>query len=240
MKKNKTASELREFISCIFFPNRCIFCDRLMPPFESVCDDCRENLPWIKGEICRECGASKNDCTCGKRHGSFYDGTASPFYYDGNVRECLRRFKFNSEKHNDKGIAELMADTFRERYADIHFDYIAYVPMDKKREKHRGFNQSRLLAMRLSEMLNIPFGDGLIVKLYQTDVQHECTEIERKGNLLGAFDINKSYDIDGKTVLLVDDIKTSGATLNECGKMLFLRGAECVFCLTAATVNSKI
>ncbi len=240
MKMKKTASEIIEYISAAFFPNRCLFCDRLMPPSGSVCDDCRENLPWIKGEICRECGASENDCTCGKHRGNFYDGTASTFYYADNVRECLHRFKFNSEKHSDRGIAELMADTFRERYADIAFDYVAYVPMDKKREKQRGFNQSRLLAQRLSEILNIPFGDRLIIKLYPTDVQHECTEIERKGNLLGAFDINKSFDIPGKTVLLIDDIKTSGSTLNECGKMLYLRGAERVFCLTAATVNSKI
>ena len=133
-----------------------------------------------------------------------------------------------------------MAQTCRKRYGDIEFDYVAYVPMDKKREKQRGFNQSMLLAKGIAEELNIPFGKNLLVKLYRTDVQHELNEVERKGNLLGAFDVSSAYNLEGRTVLLVDDVKTSGATLNECGKMLYLNGAERVFCLTAALVNSKI
>lgn len=236
----KTASDIREFIACIFFPNRCLFCNKLMPPFESVCSDCTEKLPWIKGEICTYCGASKNDCKCEKWHGNFYDATVSSLYYADKVRECIHRFKFASDKHADRRLAEIMAETANERYAGIAFDYIAYVPMDRKRERQRGYNQSLLLARHLSESLKIPLGDKLIVKLYITDIQHECSEIERKGNLLGAFDINNTYDIRGKNILLVDDIKTSGSTLNECGKMLYLRGAERVFCLTAAMVNSKI
>ncbi|MCQ2485383.1 MAG: double zinc ribbon domain-containing protein [Clostridia bacterium] len=236
----KITSDIREFLACVFFPNRCLFCNKVMPPFENICDDCEENLPWIRGEICPYCGASRNDCKCGKKHGSFYDATASSLYYVDDVRECMHRFKFASDKLAYKGIADIMTETFHERYAGIAFDYIAYVPMDRKREKRRGYNQSRLLAQRLSENLNIPFGDKLIIKLYETDVQHECTEIERKGNLLGAFDINNAYDVREKNILLVDDIKTSGSTLNECGKMLYLRGAERVFCLTAAMVNSKI
>lgn len=240
MKMMKMKNDVLEFISSIFYPNRCIFCGELMPPLENLCDGCSENLPWIKGEICPNCGSAKEDCTCGKRHGNYYDGVASVFYYRDNVRECIHRFKFGGDKYAYRELSFLMSDCFRERYSDISFDYIVYVPMDRKRQKKRGYNQSELMARELSELLTIPFGKNLIEKIFPTDVQHECTELERRGNLLGAFDINPDYDVNGKTFLLVDDVKTSGATLNECGKMLYLRGADKVFCLTAAVVNSKI
>ena len=237
----KVISDILEFVSCIFYPNRCIFCDELMPPTENLCDRCADSLPWIKGDVCPECGSKKEDCQCGRNHGNYYDGVASVFYYKDNVRECIHRFKFHGNKYAYKELGFLMAERFRECYSYIDFDYITYVPMDSKRKRKRGYNQSALLAERIAEELNIPLGINLIEKIFPTEVQHECTtEIERKGNLLGAFDINSEYDVCGKTVLLIDDVKTSGSTLNECGKMLYLHGAERVFCLTAAVVNSII
>ena len=236
----KVISDVLEFVSCIFYPNRCVFCDELMPPTDNLCDRCAESLPWIKGDVCPECGSKKEDCRCGRNHGNYYDGVASVFYYKDNVRECIHRFKFHGNKYAYKELGALMAKRVKECYGDKEFDYIAYVPMDKKRKRKRGYNQSELLAMQVAEELKLPFGRNLVEKIFPTDVQHECTEIERKGNLLGAFDINSEYDIEGKTILLVDDVKTSGSTLNECGKMLYLRGADKVFCLTAAVVNSKI
>lgn len=239
--KMKKRSDIIEFLTCLFFPNRCIFCGSLMPPNEeSLCDECRETLPWIQGKICLRCGAAKNDCKCGGRQGGFYDGLAAVFYYDDTVRECIHRFKFNSDRFASVELAELMSQTCAERYSDIKFDYVAYVPMERKRQRRRGYNQSRLLAQYISANLNLPFGDKLIEKVYHTEIQHKQSEIERRGNLLGAFDINPKYDVTGKTVLLVDDVKTSGATVNECGKMLYLRGAKAVFCLTTALVNSKM
>jgi len=232
-------SDIFDFISCIFYPNRCVFCDSLLPPSENICEECYDTLPFVKGEICYRCGLKKEECVC-KKQGGFYDGIVSVFYYKDSVKNAIRNFKFHGNKYAYRKLAPLMAECFKERYADIHFDCIAYVPMERKRKRKRGYNQSELLAKELSDILKIPCADNLILKIFPTELQHECTELERKGNLLGAFDINKDFDINGKTVLLVDDVKTSGATLNECGKMLFLYGAERVFCLTAAVVDSKI
>ena len=126
-------------------------------------------------------------------------------------------------------------------YPNILFDYVTYIPMTEKQEKKRGYNQGRLLAKKLAELSSIPLGDKLIVKLYKTDTQHKCNNIsERYGNLLGAYDVNPEYDIVGKIILLVDDVKTSGATLNECSKMLYLNGAESVYCITATLGNKKV
>lgn len=236
MKRN----DLKEYFLCLLFPNHCRFCGELTESGKDICDECEEKLPVIEGEICYNCGSAKADCKCKGRHGKYYDRIASAFYYEEPVKHCIAEFKFNGDRSSYKVLAELMAESCKQRYDGIKFDYITYVPMDKRKERARGFNQSKLLAKEISEELDIPFGDKLLVKLYETDNQHDCGNIERTGNLLGAFDINSDYDVSGKTVLLIDDIKTSGSTLSECGKMLYLYGAERVFCLTAALRKSTI
>ena len=236
----KIDSDTLDYLRCMIYPNRCIFCNEIMQPGKSICDRCFEKLPWIRGETCPECGSLKEDCQCEKRHGSYYESSASVFYYRDEVRNCLHRFKFQGDKYAYRELGRLMAECLKERFSGIDFDYVAYVPMDKKSRKRRGYNQSELLARRIADETGIPFGKNLIEKIHITGVQHECNMFERKGNLLGAFDVNPAFSVEGKTLLLVDDIRTSGATLSECGKMLYLYGADKVFCLTAAAVNSTI
>lgn len=233
-------NDMIKFLASVFFPNRCIFCDELIDPFEDYCDACTQSIPFIKGEICKYCGAAKDDCGCKKRHSHYYELIASPLYYEADVKSCIHRFKFRGDRNLSKPLGKLMAGAVDERFGDIEFDYVTYIPMFRKKEHKRGFNQSRLLAREVAELCKIPFADKMLIKLYDTDNQHDCSRLERTGNLIGAFDVNKSFDITNKTVLLIDDIKTSGATLNECGKMLYLNGANRVICLTAALRNSKI
>ena len=228
------------FLVSMLFPNRCIFCNEPIDPFDDYCDNCAVNVPFIKGEICTRCGAAVADCVCNKRKSVYYEKVAAPLYYDGDVKSCIHRFKFKDDRMTAKPLAKLMANTLQKHFANIHFDYVTYIPMYKSKERKRGFNQSRLLATEISKLCNIPLADGLLVKLYDTDCQHDCTGLERTGNLIGVFDVDKSFDIVDKTILLIDDVKTSGATLNECGKMLYLNDVKSVICLTAAIRNSKI
>lgn len=232
--------DILTFISSLFFPNRCIFCGEPIAPFDFECDLCVNSVPLITGEICPCCGAGLVVCECKKKPAHYYDRIVAPLYYDGLVKDCIHRFKFKGERSIYSGLARLMADTLFERYCDIDFDCITYVPMFRRKEKERGFNQSRLLAKEISRLSGIEFADGMLLKLYNTDNQHDCTGLERTGNLLGAFDMNDKFDVSDKTVLLIDDVKTSGATLNECGKILYLNDAKSVICLTAALRNSKI
>ena len=241
MKIKDFLKDIFEYFLSVFFPNKCIFCGELIGPFDEMCKDCKSSLPWIDGEICHYCGSSENDCYCKKRHGHFYDGIISPLYYVGNVRKCIHDLKFKDERHNADVFGNLMNQIRIKEYPNILFDYVTYIPMTEKQEKKRGYNQGRLLAKKLAELSSIPLGDKLIVKLYKTDTQHKCNNIsERYGNLLGAYDVNPEYDIVGKIILLVDDVKTSGATLNECSKMLYLNGAESVYCITATLGNKKV
>lgn len=240
--KNKTIfSDIIEYILSLFFPNRCIFCGEVIAPFDDVCSKCKKELPWINGEICHLCGSSKSDCYCKKRHSYFYDGIIAPLYYVGSVRDSIHDLKFHDERRNAKVFGSLMNKIMIKEYSGITFDYVTYIPMDKKHESKRGYNQGKLLAKRISQLSSITFGDNLIFKLYNTETQHKCSNMaERFGNLLGVYDVNPEYDVEGKTILLIDDVKTSGATLNECSKMLYLHGASAVYCLTAALGNKKV
>ena len=233
--------DVADYSLSLFFPNRCVFCNEVIGPYDNCCSSCEKSLPWIKGEICLCCGSAKSDCKCKKRHGNFYDGIIAPLYYVGEVRRSIHNFKFYDDRNSYKAFASLMDEARKKYYNDIPFDYIACTPMSCKHRKKRGYNQSELLARRISELSGIPYADDLILKIYPTRIQHKCVHwTERKGNLLGAFDVNQKYSVEGKRILLIDDVKTSGATLSECGKMLFLYDAESVYCLTAAVVNSKI
>ncbi len=240
MKNKKLIEDVFEYILSLFFPNRCRFCDNVIQALDEICDDCMKSLPWINGEICSFCGSLKADCGCNGRHGQYYDGIVAPLYYTDTVRTCIHRYKFRDDKLLYKCLADLMSKACIERYGDIKFDYITYTPMIKKSQKKRGYNQSELLAGRIAENLDIPFAGSLLIKKYDTKFQRKCSGFERTGNIVGVFDVNDIYDVENKTILLIDDVKTSGCTLSECGKMLYLNGAQRVYCLTAALVKSKI
>lgn len=240
MRFKNTLKDIGEYILSLFFPNRCIFCEKIVAPFEGVCKSCEETLPWINGDICHLCGHKESDCICKKHHGKFYDAIVSPLYYVDNVRTCIHNFKFKDERVFAKTLAKLMNNTRISEYSDVNFDYVTYIPMNRKHQKKRGYNQGRLLAKELSEISLIPFADELLLKVYETDTQHLCgNAVLRQGNLLGAFDVNPEFSVKGKKILLVDDVKTSGCTLNECSKMLYLNGADLIYCITASLVKNE-
>lgn len=224
-------------VKAMIFPKKCIFCGSLM--FESrknTCDRCTKALPYVTGRICVDCGCEKKDCSCtGIVH--YYDRIAAPLYYENEVRDCIHKIKFGSRKKYAENLAEYMYDAMRERFDGEKFDFIAYVPLFNTDLKYRGYNQSEIMARRISEITGIPVKNGLIKKIYKTDKQSRQSVTRRTGNVMGAFDV--SEDISGCSVLLIDDIKTSGSTLSECGKMLYLNGAENVCCLCAAVVRFK-
>ncbi|HOJ35800.1 MAG TPA: phosphoribosyltransferase family protein, partial [Clostridiales bacterium] len=118
-------------------------------------------------------------------------------------------------------------------YSEIAFDCVCFVPESEDVLKERGYNQSRLLAESVSRHLNVPCGE-LLKKLYTTKPQRTLSAAERQGNVLGVFETNPEEITAGKKILLIDDIKTTGATLDECAKSLLIAGADRVFCAVAA------
>ncbi len=219
-------------------PKRCAYCGGVISENMLMCQSCEKTVSRIKGEICIKCGRAKTECSCRKSE-MYFDGLVAPFYFEGVVRKGVHRFKFRKSPDNAKAYGYEMSETVKKRYHDISFDFITEVPVSKKRIRERGYNQCSLLGKELSERLDIEHKTDVFVKLYETDNQHGLPYYLRKGNLMGVFDVSDPECVKDKTILLCDDISTSGETLNECAKMLWLYGAKEVYCIAVALTKQK-
>ena len=231
------ALEIKDFILSLVLTKQCRYCGELIRRKENLCENCKNTLPVIKGERCKFCGAGKERCDCNGRR-MRYDGVTAPFYYENGIRTSLQLLKFGGRDYMAYTLAQDMAKSVAEDFNDISFDFITYIPFTGYQKRHRPYNQSELLAVSLSNILKIPY-KSVMVKLFETGVQHSMGSAERSGNVFGVYDVKSSDLIKGKTILLVDDIKTTGATLNECARILKIRGAERVYCVTAALTGKN-
>ena len=121
----------------------------------------------------------------------------------------------------------------------MDFDFVTSVPATPASVKKRGFDQSALLARGVAKELGLVYDCNVIKKIYETKSQHFLSNLLRRGNLTGAFDIVDKSKVKGRTVLLCDDVSTTGETLDECAKMLYLAGAEKIYCSVIALTQIK-
>ena len=231
-------NKVKDFILWLLLGKRCLYCNTLITKNEDLCNNCKENLPRISGEKCKFCGAGKDRCNCKKHHMNF-DGITSPFYYENGIKQGLQLLKFGNKIHLARVFAKDMSQCVRKDFENIKFDFVCYVPFSPLQVAERSYNQSQLLAEELSKILDIPVKNAL-VKLFDVKTQHNMSIMQRKGNVHGIYDVKDDFDVKGKTILLVDDIMTTGETLDNCALILKIRGAEKVYCTTAAlTIRQK-
>ncbi len=221
----------------LFFPCRCCLCGCVVGLGESLCAACRSKAPYVLPPVCDLCGRGEDYCTCRRRHRT-YERCVMPFYYDGLGEQGIGQLKNAADSSVADGFAVEMAEVLRREYGGIAFDCVMPVPLYKGDERQRGYNPSALLARSLARLTGIPYLP-LLRKMIRTVPQKELTAVQRSGNLLGVFTVDKPACVVGKTVLLVDDTITTGATLDECAKMLKIYGAVAVYAITAAAAVKK-
>lgn len=221
----------------LFFPARCPVCNEIGQRHLHLCERCENNIERID-DRCLGCGLPRTGCRCSRNNFSLC--LAAPFLYKDEVRNAIHRFKFGDEPDLCKFFGKEMADCVAFEFGDVKFDVITCVPQTKKKHRKRGYNQSALLAKQISRELSVPFNELLLFKTRETADQHNLHGKDRLKNLKNAFSAANEEDIKGKTILLCDDIKTTGATLNECRKTLFKAGAKAVCCATIAVTPEKV
>lgn len=184
----------------------------------------------MQDPVCNRCGRSKSECVC-RGHRRQYDRCVVALRYEDGAKRAVLALKKFDDAIMIESMATEMVNALR-RHADAaSFDMVTFVPMHKTEERKREYNQSKLLAKEIASQIGVPFVVAL-AKVYDTRSQKSLRQFERSGNLLGAFDcIADVYD---RSVLLVDDVITTGATLHECAKMLKISQARSVTALVFA------
>ena len=184
-----------------------------------ICGECLDTLPFTKNG--------------GEMNGEFFELCVAPLYYEGDVRESLLRFKFKDATGYAEEYGKLLADCIRDNLAG-RYDLISWVPLSRKRLKERGYDQAMLLAMAAALEL-----DDVAVSTLEKPLEAEKQSTmgspeKRRANIAGAYRAVDPELIDGKRILLIDDIVTTGATLSECAKTLLSAGAKQVLCAAVA------
>ena len=236
--------EIREQVLGYIYPPKCIACDKITDLHDGkyVCSDCKEFFKYIDGETCRSCGVSgtyKNG-VCKNCKNNLFTRNVPIFVYDGMVQEIIHRFKYGKQSYLHRGIGSLMLKKLLKTpnlFDNLH--YIAPVPIHKNRMKQRGFNQAELLAKEISKASEIPMIKNLIIRIKDTKPQAQLSVAARENNLKDAFIANRRYELEKKNILLVDDIYTTGSTLNACCKVLHEAGATNVVVTTFSITSKK-
>ena len=221
----------------MIFPNRCIVCGKICKD-KYFCNNCNGLLKPFSVKLCTKCGSPFKYCECKYRF-YYFDKIISVFPNDNNERESFYRYKFNGYLSAGGYFSSLMAKVVKSSFNDTVFDIVTSVPMHISKRLDRGYNQSEVLARKIAKILNIPY-KNLLSEPHKSKTQHKLTSIaDRYLNVKNKYKLIKNANIKGKSVLLVDDIMTTGATLSECARLLKLGGAEKVYATTALKTINK-
>jgi ComF family protein len=160
--------------------------------------------------------------------------------YEGSLQEAIHHWKYEGKTNLTPFFSEWMAEGLKRYWKPDSFDFLIPVPLHTQRLRERGFNQALLLVKELSRRTGIPYRKTILQKKKPTVPQVNLSGAEREKGLRGAFHVVGMEELEGKWVLLVDDVYTTGATVNECSKVLLRGGAKRVDVLTLVhTVKSS-
>lgn len=213
----------------LLFPPRCPLCDAVLG-FCPVCENCRSQEPVLLRVPGQAVEAKGHALT-------FVTAAYAPYWYEGVVRQAVWRIKSDEREDAAKAMAARMAACLRA--AGVAPGLVLPVPSSKLELRRRGYSPPALLARALAAELALPCREDVLEKPFETRHQRGLGPAERRANLLGAFRVARREEVQHRRVLLVDDVLTTGATLNECAKMLLAAGAQDVSAVCAAVTRTE-
>ncbi len=215
----------------LLFPLRCLGCGR---EGSVLCPSCLPSLPRIELPFCQRCGipdTEGNLCTACTNHPLSIDGIRSVFLFKGTARQLVLQFKYRHLKAAAAPLGQLMADYLRA--GPLPGEVIVPVPLHPKRQRRRGYNQASLLAAEVGRLTGLPVMEDTLVRVRDTAPQaRSAGALERRINVRGAFECPR--ELSGERVILIDDVCTTGATLDACATALKAAGTASVWGFTAA------
>ena len=238
----QSSSKLKIFFDLIF-PPQCMMCGKRIEDGEEdgMCHGCLLQIPYISSPLCHRCGlpflletGSNHFCNDCLLSPPLFKTARALGKYEEGLKKVIALFKYEGKFNLGEGLGRLMARIPHTDLTMSSYDLFMPVPLHPKRLRERGFNQAVVLASQLSKRYQIPVDSMNLCRHRPTESQIHLSFNERRTNVKGAFGVNDKGKIKGKNILLIDDVYTSGATVNECAKVLIKAGAETVDVLTLA------
>lgn len=223
---------IKRFVLDIVFPNKCPVCRRAIRWDKLICNDCLEKLPVLESaEQCIFCGKLHPEGEPCQSKNS-YDNAVSVMKYKGNAKRAIYNFKNRYALNLAEFSAPYIYKALEENDLLKTADCVTYVPMYKKKEFRRGYNQALELARYVSYSTGVPLVREMLVHKKTQTSQHNLSADERKLAAKSTYSLNpkSKWDKGFKTVILVDDVLTTGSTLNACADILKQAGFERVIC----------
>lgn len=214
--------KLYYFLMNLLFPPKCILCGKLLGKQEQ--------------DLCRECRLESPEYPVRKEKLQFLDSFTAVWYYEGNVRKSLLRYKFYNHRSFAHGYGRLLAMKLLKAHPD-GFDCLTWVPVSRLRRFRRGYDQVELLARAVGKELGMK-PVPLLKKVRHNRPQSGIPDAaKRRANVLGAYREQNRQEIPGRRILLLDDILTTGATAGECARVLLTAGAKEIHCAAIAAAR---
>lgn len=220
------------------FPPDCPGCEKKGVRF---CDDCRKSVQPLSGPLCPVCGEPvRVDGLCSDciKESPAFDALRAYTLFDGEIRNALHRLKYRNDISQGDVLAPFLVELFTRQGWNV--DIVTAVPLSKKRLRSRGYNQAERIARPFAARIKKPYLTNAVHRVIDTKSQIDLSLTERRENVSGAFYAN-SMVVALKSVIIIDDVSTTGSTISECARALKEAGAEKVYALTVARapLNTK-
>ncbi|HVP37510.1 MAG TPA: ComF family protein [Terriglobales bacterium] len=249
MEFQKTFIEIKDSLLDFVFPPHCLLCDSFISSDETnddsyprnlVCRSCWDSLTILPHPFCPLCRSllDKELRRCPKCPQSLpLSLNRSLGIFDPYYQTLIHHFKYSRKFSIGKNLGRRLGEILKKEEFAKDFDYIIPVPLHRSRKRERGYDQSRILAGEISKTVSIPLAEKILIRNKKTKDQTHLTVEERERNVRDAFAVRDSSLLWGKRVILVDDVMTTGATLQECAGVLKDAGAREVIGVTLVVVN---
>ena len=224
--------------AALLFPRRCAVCDAIsLPAGNFVCDSCRGKIRYIEEPICYRCGKRLADedaeyCHDCRNTEHLYIKGYGLYEYE-SMKQSIYRFKYRKRQEYAVFYGQEVKNRLGSRIEAMKAQAFVPIPLHKSKRRSRGYNQSELLANELGKQFGIPVKNKLLVRVKKTVPQKELNPSERQNNLKKAFKIEEN-DVKLKTIILVDDIYTTGSTIDAASEVLLAGGIEKIYYISLA------
>jgi len=234
--------KITEMLLDILYPRHCPLCHRILKEKNcTICPECETQAVPIEAARCFQCGRPVSEeeefCEECRTHTHRFESGRGIFLYSSRWRSCVVRFKYYGCREYGDFLGDAMAFYARRELKCWKPDCLVPVPLHRNKERRRGFNQAEYLAARISRQSGIPMEASLVAKIRKTKSQKRLSGQERQKNLAGAFAVTKP--VEGMCILVVDDVFTTGSTIDAMAECLKKAGALRVHFLTAFIGHGK-